>query len=88
VASEVGLYNVQFDHERDRALENARARRAEAQVLTEAGNQRAAAVFLAAARIYDGSAQYWEEESRILRARTSCRDAEGDGAAASPAIES
>lgn len=69
----VGLYNVRFDHELERALENARARRAEALVLTAAGNQRAADVLLAAAQVCDDSAEFWGEEIRILQAKMAGR---------------
>jgi hypothetical protein len=67
--NEVGLYNVRFDHERNRALENARTRRAEAQVLATAGDHRAADVLLAAAHVCEDSAEYWDEEIRILQAK-------------------
>lgn len=69
----VGLYNVRFDHELECALENARARRAEAAVLTAAGQHHAADILLATAQVCEDSAEYWGEEIRILEAKMSGR---------------
>ena len=60
-------YNVRLDRERDLAMENARERRAQARIL-EAAGQRIAADFLrAAARMYDDSALYWDQELSLAQ---------------------
>jgi hypothetical protein len=60
------LYGVQLDRERDLALQNARAMTEESRVLADAGQRRAADVLLAAARVYQESAVYWERELQHL----------------------
>lgn len=53
---------VRLASERDLARQKARDRREEARVLEAAGNSPAAAVLRAAARMYEDSVEYWEEE--------------------------
>jgi hypothetical protein len=60
------LYGLRLDHERELALANARTRRHEARVLELAGDQHAAEILRLAARIYDDSARFWEQELQIF----------------------
>jgi hypothetical protein len=57
-------YSIQLDHELHVARWNARARLEEARVRAAAGEQLVADILLVAARMYEDSAQYWEEELR------------------------
>jgi hypothetical protein len=62
------LYNVTLEDERDLASVNARSRREEAIALELKGQRIAADIFRLAARMYDDSARFWEQERRRLEA--------------------
>ena len=60
-------YSIRLDYELQVARQNAHARFEQACALTAAGQHLAADVYLLAARMYQDSARYWEEELRVLQ---------------------
>lgn len=68
-------YSIRFDHELNVARHNAHARLEQARTLAAAGHRLPADILFAAARMYEDSAQYWEEELRHLEGQHPSHDA-------------